>query len=75
MEFHIDTAGSTPDLGVIEAAIAAVDPSVMVDLDPAGYALPVDAVELMSLLRQAGYPVAGHQVFQVPSICCGGGSG
>ena len=36
MEFHIDTAGPTPDLGVIEAAIAAVDPSVRVDLDPAG---------------------------------------
>lgn len=79
MEFHIDTAGSTPDLGVIEAAIAAVDPSVLVDLDPAGHTLrvaaSVDAVELISLLRQAGYPVAGHQVFQVPSICCGGCSG
>ncbi|MHB8913119.1 MAG: hypothetical protein ACYC42_10845 [Lysobacter sp.] len=79
MEFHIEMAGSIPDLDVIEEAIRAVDPSVLVDIDAAGQILrvsaSVDAALLVSLLRQAGYPVAQDQVFQVPSICCGGCSG
>lgn len=79
MEFHIDTAGSTPDLGAIEAAIAAVDPAVVIDLDPAGQTLRVaaalDVLELLALVRQAGYRLADEQVFQVPSTCCGGCSG
>lgn len=79
MEFHIDTAAATLDLHAVEAAIAAVDPAAVVDLDPAGDTLRVaaslDAVQLLSLLREAGYPLAEDQVFQVPSTCCGGCSG
>ena len=79
MEFNIKMAGSPPDLGAIEHAIRAVDPSALVDLDPQGRTLrvaaSVDAAELVSLISQAGYPVAQHQVAQVPSICCGGCSG
>lgn len=79
MEFHITIVGSKPDLGAIEDAVGAVDPSALVDIDPAGLVLrvsaSVDTVELLGLLDQAGYPVAQDQVFQVPSICCGGCSG
>lgn len=79
MEFNIKMVGSPPDLRAIEHAIQAVDPSALVDLDPQGRTLrvaaAVDAAELVSLISQAGYPVARHQVAQVPSICCGGCSG
>lgn len=79
MEFHIKTNGPLPDLGTIDAAIRTVDPSALVDFDPASHALrvaaSVDAAQLVSLIRQAGYPVAPDQVEQLPSICCGGCSG
>lgn len=76
MEFHIKLAGTTLDLGAIEHAIRAVDPSTLVDMDPHGDAVrvstSVDAAQLVALLGQAGYPVAQHQVAQAPSTCCGG---
>ncbi len=79
MEFNIKLAGSIPDLGAIEHAIRAVDPSAVVDIDPAGQTLrvaaSVDAAQLVSLISQSGYPVAQHQVAQAPSTCCGGCGG
>lgn len=79
MEFHIKMSGSISDLGAIEHAIRAEDPSALIDMDPAGPAVriaaSVDLAQLVSLLSQAGYPVARHQVVQVPSTCCGGCSG
>ena len=79
MEFHIEMAGCIPDIGAIEDAIGTIDPSVLVDIDAAGHTLrvaaSVDAVLLVSLMSQAGYPVVEAQVVQVPSICCGGCSG
>lgn len=79
MEFHVRLSGAIPDLGAIEEAIRAIDPSVLVDVDPAGQTLRVaasiDAGQLVGLMEQGGYAVAPHQVVQVPSICCGGCSG
>lgn len=79
MEFHVDTAGSLPDLGVINDAICAIDPSAVVDLDPVGPVLRVAAAitsaELIALLGKSGYEVDARQVRQLPSICCGGCSG
>ena len=79
MEFHIDMTGSKPDLASIEHAIRAVDPSALVDIDAANQTLrvaaSVDAVQLVSLIRQAGYPVAQHQIAQTASTCCGGCGG
>lgn len=79
MEFHIEINDSLPDPGAIEDAIRAVDPAALVDIDPAGRTLrvaaSVEAVELVALIGRAGYPVAPHQVTQIPSICCGGCSG
>ena len=79
MEFHIKIAASLLDIGTIDDAIRAVDASALVDIDSAGNTLrvatSVGATELVSLLRQAGYPVAPHEVVQLPSICCGGCSG
>jgi hypothetical protein len=79
MEFHIRLTGPAPDPGAIEHAIGAVDPAVLVDIEPATgtlrVAASIDAAQLVALILQAGYPVARHQVTQVPSICCGGCSG
>ncbi len=79
MEFHIKTAGSIPDPEAIEQMVRTVDPSALVDLDPRGETLrvaaAVNAIELAALIRQAGYPLARHQVTQLPSTCCGGCSG
>lgn len=76
MEFHIKLAGAIADLDALEHAIGAVDPSVVIDVDPTGptlrVAASIDAIQLVLLLAQAGYPVAHDQVVQVPSICCGG---
>ncbi len=78
MEFNIKMV-STPDLAAIEHAIRAVDPSAQVDLDPQSRTLRVaasiNANELVTLISQAGTPVAQHQVTQAPSVCCGGCSG
>ena len=79
MEFHVKMLAPLADLDAIERAIAAVDPSALVDVDAAGptlrVAASIDAVELLALLAQAGYPVARQQVAAVASICCGGCSG
>jgi hypothetical protein len=77
MEFRVRL--TAPDVAVIDEAIRMVDPAALVDIDPADQALRVtawlDTGELVSLLAQAGYPVALDEVQQLPSICCGGCSG
>ena len=79
MEFHIRMDGVMPDPGVVEDVIRGLDPSALVDVDPAGdflrVAMAANAVELLALLNRAGYPVAPEQVVQLPSTCCGGCSG
>ena len=79
MEFHIDMTGLTPDMDAIEAAIHAVDPAALVDVDMANCTVRVsawvDAAQLLLLVNQAGYPVEQEQVSQIPSTCCGGCSG
>jgi hypothetical protein len=79
MEFHIRLSGPAPDIGALEDAIRNVEPSALVDIDPASPTLRIatslGASQLVVLLGQAGYPVALQQVTQLPSICCGGCSG
>jgi hypothetical protein len=79
MEFHVKFPAPAPDPGRIEAAVRAVDPSALADIDPASSALriatSIGARELIELLGSAGHPVLPEQVRQLPSICCGGCSG
>jgi hypothetical protein len=79
MEFHIRFSGSAPDPDIIEDAIRSVDPSALVDIDPASdtlrIAASVSVKELVALIGRTGLPVAPSQVTQLPSICCGGCSG
>lgn len=79
MEFHIHLAGARPDLQAVEVSVLDADPAALVDLDANGATLRVagafTAVDLVVLMRQAGYPVTPEQVEQLPSICCGGCSG
>src|SRR3970282_2887649 len=79
MEFHIDVTGLSPDMVAIEAAIHAVDPAALVDIDTARRTARVsawlDAAQLLALVNHAGCPVAQDRVTRIPSICCGGWSG
>jgi hypothetical protein len=79
MEFHIMLPAPSPDIEAIEQAIQVVDPSALIDIDPASHAVRVaasiDATQLVALMGQAGYPLSPQQVTQVPSICCGGCGG
>lgn len=79
MEFHITMVVSPADIGAIEDAILAMDPSALVDIAPSGHALRVatsiDVEQLLASMGQAGFAVARHQVAQLPTICCGGCSG
>ena len=79
MEFHIKLVNAAPDADTVRDAICAVDPAALVDIDPSGHSLrvaaAVDAVELLSLIRQAGHPVEANRVTQIPSVCCGGCGG
>lgn len=79
VEFHIHLAGARPDLDAVEVAVLDADPAALIDLDAAGTTLRVagafTAVDVVVLMRQAGYPVMPQQVEQLPSICCGGCSG
>lgn len=75
MEFHIKTLGLNPDLAAINAALAAVDPLAMADIDPADGTLRVAAElgspEVLELLTRAGYPVTWRQLEAMPAVCCG----
>jgi hypothetical protein len=79
MEFHITMFSPITDLGAIEHAISAIDPSALVDTDTSTLTLrvaaSVDAGHLVALMGQAGYPIGLQQVVQIPSVCCGGCSG
>lgn len=79
MEHHVDLTGPLPDWNRIDAVVRAVDPAAMLDIDPQAQQLriatAVNAIELVSLLNQAGYPVLRDQIRTQPSVCCGGCSG
>ena len=79
MQSTIRITGSPPDVGAIEEAIRAVDPSALVDIDPTGQSLRIAAsiepVRLLSVMKEAGYPVREDQLQRVPSECCGGCGG
>jgi hypothetical protein len=79
MEYRIDLNEAVVDLATIEDAVRSVDPSALVDIDPAGGALRIAATvaegELLALVRSAGLLVSQRQVLRLPSICCGGCSG
>jgi hypothetical protein len=78
MEFHIRLSGSAPDPDIIEDAIRSVDPSALVDIDPASATLRIAASvsvkELVALIGRTGLPVAPSQVTHLPSMCCAGSS-
>ncbi|HVI59949.1 MAG TPA: hypothetical protein VM619_13900 [Luteimonas sp.] len=79
MEFHVRLDGASPDLGALGDSLREVDPSALLDVDPAGQVVRVAAAlqsgELVRLFGDAGWPVSAAQVRQLPSICCGGCSG
>ncbi len=79
MELHVRLFRPITDLASIELAIQAVDPSALLDVDPAGETLRIstglDATELTALIGRTGYRLDAGQVTQLPSVCCGGCGG
>ncbi len=79
MQSTISITGLPPDVGAIEEALRAVDPSALVDIDPTGQTLriaaSINAVQLLGVMKEAGYPVKEDQLERVPSECCGGCGG
>ncbi|MEO6173415.1 MAG: hypothetical protein ABIP02_09895 [Arenimonas sp.] len=79
MKFTIQTNGVAMDVSAIELALTEADPAAMIDLDKANSSLRIssclDDTELMTLMKDAGFPVASSDVRGVPSECCGGCGG
>jgi hypothetical protein len=79
VEYHIDMAGATPDLGAIEDVLYGSDPAVIVAMARDGFTLRIATylpmTDLLGLLQQAGSRVDLCQVVELPSICCGGCGG
>lgn len=79
MQTTIRIDGLPPDVCTVEDALRAVDPSALVDIDPTGRTLriaaSIDAVQLLSVMKETGYPVKEDQLERVPSDCCGGCGG
>lgn len=79
MKFTIQTNGLAMDVSAIERALTEMDPAAMIDLDKANSSLRIssclDDTELMTLMKDAGFPVASSDVRGVPSECCGGCGG
>lgn len=79
MQSTIRITGLPPDVRAIEEAIRAVDPLALVDIDPTGQTLriaaSIEAVQVLRVMREAGYPVKEDQLERVPSECCGGCGG
>lgn len=76
---YIVSVAPPPDLPRLEAAVQAVDPAALLDLDPAGDALRIATWmtpdELGSTLADAGLALADDALVQLPSECCGGCGG
>jgi hypothetical protein len=79
MEFAYDSPRTAPDLAMLDAAIAAIDPAALVDLAPGGSTIRVATVmtrqELLACLEGSGLPADPWRLRQLPSVCCGGCSG
>ena len=79
MEYHISLNPMPSAIEAIEQSLRALDPSALVDVDPLQPMLRVatmlESADVMQQLEQAGFPINANQLYQVPSICCGGCSG
>ena len=66
------------DEGLLADVLARIDPSSVMDLDPAGLlriSAVVDEAAIAGALRELGLPVTAHDVRRQPSECCGGCGG
>lgn len=78
MQYNLATDAS-PDFASIERALAALDPSALLDLDPSGRTIRISTLvtedELLACLRDAGAVDASRHLARQPSECCGGCGG
>jgi hypothetical protein len=77
MQFTVQLPANSDEAGIAEA-FARIDPSIVMDLDPAGLlriAAVVDEALIAQALRDLGFVVAEDEVVRLPSECCGGCGG
>ena len=78
MQYTLSTVAS-PDLAAIEHALAALDPSALLDLDASERTIRISTLmtqdELLACLRDAGAVDASRHLARGPSECCGGCGG
>ena len=77
MQFTVQLPGPADEAGLADA-FARIDPSCVMDLDPAGLlriAAVVDEAAIASALQELGFAVDARDVRRLPSECCGGCGG
>ena len=78
MQYALD-AGGTPDLAAIEAALADLDPAMLLDLDGHARRVRISTVlthgELLAALQRVGVAATPDRLLLLPSECCGGCGG
>jgi hypothetical protein len=77
MQFTVQLS-TRPDEHALADALTRVDPSIVMDLDPAGLlriAAVIDEDAIAATLRGLGLPVDARDVRRLPSECCGGCGG
>lgn len=79
IEVRIERPGVRVDSRHLEAHLKDIDPSSMLDLEPASGALRISTVmptqELLHALRAGGISIGPEALIHLPSVCCGGCSG
>jgi hypothetical protein len=78
IQYTLD-ASASPNLGAIQHALAALDPSALLDLDASGRTIRISTLatqgELLACLHAAGTRDPLQHLLQLPSDCCGGCGG
>lgn len=73
------STSASPDVAAIQQALAAVDPSALLDLDASGQNIRISTLatqaELLACLHHAGAADPSRYLAQLGSDCCGGCGG
>ncbi len=79
MQYRILTPGTPVDIEAVSRALREIDPAGVADLDAPRGVLRISTwatdADVLSLMSEAGLPIARDQLERLPSECCGGCGG